>query len=167
VSPVVEALFEKVPPWPDTQRDWELIGSRQGLRRGTLHGTWDVLPSPETSNLEGATVVGHLSLPSGPAKENIFHRFEGWIEVPEEGLWLFELTSDDGSRLWLDEVLVVDHDGLHGASSKQGDAPLQAGLHHLRVDWFNKTGGAELALRIARPGEDFEPIPSGWFTHNR
>ena len=163
VSPVVESNFEKVAPWPDTRPDWMLDGGRQGLRRGTLHGTWDALPSPETSNLESSAFVQNLGLASGPAAENIFHRFEGWIVVPEEGLWLFELTSDDGSRLWLDEVLVVDHDGLHGASSKQGDAPLQAGLHHLRVDWFNKSGGAELVLRVSRPGEAFKPVPRDWF----
>ena len=167
VSPVVEDSFEKVSPWPDTNLGGGSSSGKiaAGLHRGTLRGNWDVLPSPESSRLEESVLVSGIAIPSGPAEENVFYRFEGWIDIPTEGLWLFELISDDGSRLWLDEVLVVDHDGLHGASAKQGDAPLQAGLHHLRVDWFNKTGGAELALRIANPGEDFFPIPLAWFSH--
>ena len=34
-----------------------------------------------------------------------------WIEKP--GAYVFVLTSDDGARLWVDDRLVADNDGLH------------------------------------------------------
>ncbi|RBL86246.1 hypothetical protein DDE05_11680, partial [Streptomyces cavourensis] len=42
------------------------------------------------------------------------------IHVPEDGSYAFRLTSDDGSRLLIDDQLVIDHDGLHGAEPKDG-----------------------------------------------
>jgi len=42
--------------------------------------------------------------------------------IPEKGLWKFGTKSDDGSRLWIDEIdnLVVDNDGVHGAKEVTG-----------------------------------------------
>ena len=41
--------------------------------------------------------------------------FTGFINVPSDGQYTFYTTSDDGSNLYIDNVLVVDNDGLHGA----------------------------------------------------
>ena len=62
------------------------------------------------------------------------------------------LASDDGSRLYLDGELVVDNDGLHGRIEKIHQAPLTAGWHPIRVEWFNATGGLDLSLELEGPG---------------
>ncbi|MCF2434764.1 PA14 domain-containing protein [Streptomyces thinghirensis] len=49
------------------------------------------------------------------------------IEVPEDGAYTFRLTSDDGSRLTIDDRTVIDHDGLHAAGPKDGTTTLTAG----------------------------------------
>ena len=41
------------------------------------------------------------------------------LTVPTAGTYTFRLTSDDGSELLIDDALVIDHDGLHGAD-RQG-----------------------------------------------
>ena len=38
-------------------------------------------------------------------------QFYGWIEFPQTGNYTFYLRSDDGSRLWLDGVIIADNDG--------------------------------------------------------
>ncbi len=40
------------------------------------------------------------------------------IEIPATGEYSFYTASDDGSRLYIDEQLVVNNDGLHGMVEK-------------------------------------------------
>ena len=47
---------------------------------------------------------------------------------------------------------MVDNDGLHGPEERRGRAPLAAGLHAIRVEYFNRTGGQALELRAAPIG---------------
>jgi hypothetical protein len=44
--------------------------------------------------------------------------FRGDLVIDEPGTYSFFLESDDGSRLWIDDRLVVDNDGLHAMVEK-------------------------------------------------
>ncbi len=48
---------------------------------------------------------------------------------------------------------MIDHDGLHGAADKDGAIQLTAGLHALRVNFFEAGGGQELRLSWRKPGD--------------
>lgn len=83
------------------------------------------------------------------------------LNVPADGTYTFRLTSDDGSRLSLDDQVVIDHDGLHGAVSKDGAVTLTAGYHALRIDFFEAGGGQVLQLAWQTPGSaDFVVVPN-------
>ncbi|MDI6098802.1 ricin-type beta-trefoil lectin domain protein [Actinoplanes sp. NEAU-A12] len=83
------------------------------------------------------------------------------LTVPVTGSYTFRLSSDDGSRLTVDDVVVVDHDGPHGTTAKDGAAELTAGVHPLRIDHFERDGGQQLTLEWRRPGASaFEVVPS-------
>lgn len=83
------------------------------------------------------------------------------LNVPADGTYAFRLTSDDGSRLYLDNQLVIDHDGLHGAEPKDGSVPLTAGYHALRIEFFEAGGGQVLQLAWQPPGAtDFVLVPN-------
>ncbi|GGM10590.1 family 16 glycoside hydrolase [Micromonospora yangpuensis] len=85
----------------------------------------------------------------------------GNLTTPVEGSYTFRLTSDDGSRLTIGDQLVVDHDGRHGETAKEGTVTLAAGLHPLRVEFFDNTGGQVLRLEWRRPGAaNFELVPT-------
>jgi hypothetical protein len=83
------------------------------------------------------------------------------LDIPRDGAYTFRLTSDDGSRLFVDEELVIDHDGLHGPDPKDGTAQLSAGYHSLRIDHFERTGGQQLTLAWRPPdAADFAVVPN-------
>ena len=83
------------------------------------------------------------------------------LTVPTAGTYTFRLTSDDGSELFIDDGLVIDHDGLHGETSMDGDVELTAGMHALRVNFFEAGGGQELTLSWRPPGAtDFSVVPN-------
>jgi hypothetical protein len=73
-----------------------------------------------------------------------------WIETP--GLYNFSLESDDGSRLYIDEKLVINNDGVHSDYVKWGRVQLSAGLHDIHVPYFQGPPDVlGLVLRVASP----------------
>lgn len=85
-------------------------------------------------------------------------RFQGEFSVPRDGQYRFSLGSDDGSRLTIDGKVVINHDGIHGTTYKQGAIPLKAGRHSVQVDFFEAAGGEELHLNIQGPGVGNQPL---------
>ncbi len=94
-----------------------------------------------------------------------------WIEKP--GPYRFELTSDDGSRLYIDGRLIVNNDGLHPPEARIADLPLDGGIHRIRVSYFQgPRDQVALILRVAGPGEEWRvfntdefkppPDPATW-----
>jgi hypothetical protein len=84
-----------------------------------------------------------------------------------DGVYGFFTDSDDGSRLFVDDELVVDNDGLHGSKEVKGIAPLAAGYHALRVQFFQKSGGRDLKVLIQQPNGGKQPIPASMLFHQQ
>ncbi|MFD3533299.1 lectin [Streptomyces sp. NPDC058664] len=85
----------------------------------------------------------------------------GNLDAPQTGGYTFRLTSDDGSRLWIDDQLVIDHGGLHGADPKDATIDLTAGHHSLRIEHFERDGGQQLTLAWKPPGASgFAVVPN-------
>ena len=87
-------------------------------------------------------------------------RFVGAIEIPAAGLWQFQSSSDDGSRIMVGGTVVVDNDGLHGPVSVAGAVELSAGRHAFEVQYFEKDGGESLAVSWEGPGVASSAIPA-------
>jgi hypothetical protein len=87
--------------------------------------------------------------------------YTGYVEVATSGLYTFYTSSDDGSRLYIGDQLVVDNDGLHGMTELSGQIGLQAGLHTLRIEYFEAGGGAGLIASYAGPAFAKRVIPQG------
>ncbi|WP_198010180.1 family 16 glycoside hydrolase [Saccharomonospora halophila] len=93
-------------------------------------------------------------------EDNFLSHVTANIDIPTEGAYTFRLTSDDGSRLHIDDELVIDHDGLHGAEPRDGTVTLDAGHHTLRVEHFEAGGGQRLTLSWKAPGAtEFTVVP--------
>ncbi|MCA0405850.1 MAG: DUF1929 domain-containing protein [Proteobacteria bacterium] len=76
----------------------------------------------------------------------------GEFMVPKDGSYTFYLTSDDGSRLYIDGKLVVDNNALQAATEKSSAVTLTAGKHTIEVRYFEYGGAARLDLDWAGPG---------------
>lgn len=85
----------------------------------------------------------------------------GFLMIHEPGEYHFRLVSDDGSKLWINDELVIDHDGLHGAIPKDGSIELDAGEHDVLVHHFENTVDMRLSLYWRPPESDeFVIVPS-------
>ncbi|WP_433533903.1 ricin-type beta-trefoil lectin domain protein [Micromonospora sp. CA-249363] len=94
--------------------------------------------------------------------DNFVSQVLGNITVTQAGSYTFRLSSDDGSKLTIDNTVVVNHDGLHGATPpKEGTVTLAAGLHPLRIDHFERGGDQQITLEWRTPGSSsFVVVPN-------
>ena len=90
-------------------------------------------------------------------------RFTGYLNITTGGSYQFQTTSDDGSRVSLDNVMMVDNDGRHGTRTVTGTTQtVNAGGHFLEVKYFDYEVGQNLTVRYKGPdtGNAWLAIPS-------
>lgn len=83
------------------------------------------------------------------------------VNVPEDGTWELMLLSDDGAILTVDDVDVINNDGIHAATPVMTTVKMAKGLRNFRVRYFQGPGtGLALMLGWKKPGAaDFQYIP--------
>lgn len=87
--------------------------------------------------------------------------YEAYVEVPADGIYTFSILSDDGSLLYIDDKLLIDHDGPHGPSEKVAQKALAKGWHKITVEYFDMNNGGQLAVRMATPADpELKPVKS-------
>jgi hypothetical protein len=64
----------------------------------------------------------------------------------DAGGFRFNAFSDDGVRVWVDGVLVIDQWKEQAPTLASADIYLQAGTHDVKVEYFDATGGAEVRV---------------------
>jgi hypothetical protein len=89
-------------------------------------------------------------------------RWTGFVKISIAGKYEFFISSDDGSKLWIDDKMVVDNDGLHGCKTKSGSVnSLKTGYHRLKMQMFERGGAAcaKLEYQGADSGNNKVVIP--------
>ncbi len=146
---------------PDTAR---LPNLKKLKPRGTIYTTeLNVPPQDFRSGFPGVT------------KRYVWFAIEYtgrfWISNP--GKYSFVLTSDDGSKLFIDGHLVIDNDGIHPPQDRDGSVNLKPGVHDMRVQYYQGPPvNVALVLRVSGPGRgqplvvfstnEFKPPPEAW-----
>ena len=122
-----------------------------GLQFAAYQGDWNKLPDfgklqPVEVGEAGGFDVGVTKL-----KDHFALRFDGHIQIPLDGNYLFLLHSDDGSKLYIDGKVVIDNDGIHAGQQKRKQQQMKAGLHTVAVEFFEQAGGEELKVEFQGP----------------
>ncbi|MEM8712325.1 MAG: alpha-L-fucosidase, partial [Planctomycetota bacterium] len=123
-----------------------------GLRVALYEGAWQSLDQMEERDPIGVKDAATFDASLATRREQAALRFDGFVEVPQDGLYTFFTVSDDGSRLHLHGERIVDNDGLHGMRRASGKIALRRGYHPIRVEWFNSRGAQGLEVRWTGPG---------------
>jgi PKD repeat protein len=89
-------------------------------------------------------------------------RWTGHILPAYTETYTFYTFSDDGIRLWVDDVLVIDHWTDHGPTEASGEIALTAGaLHSIRLEYYENGGGAVARLSWSSPSQPKQIVPAG------
>jgi chitodextrinase len=93
--------------------------------------------------------------------------YEGFINIPTTGSYTFYTSSDDGSRLYVNNALVVNNDGTHGCSEKASSViSLSAGTYPVKAMMFEDGGGECLTVSWQGPGISKAEIPASALRDN-
>ncbi len=138
--------------------------STPGLIREMWKGrnTYVLDPVVTAGDADKVPNVNHPELTSmGVSREQRMSvRWRGTIEIKKGGEYGFELESDDGSRLYVNDTLVVKNDGNHSMQKKQGTLRLSPGVHPIRIVYFNSGGGGGIVFRWRAPGsQEWNVVP--------
>lgn len=134
-------------------------GEVPGLIYRYYEGSWTVLPDFTLLTPVRSGVAPAFSTAPRERESNYALTFEGNIRIPSTGAWTFYSNSDEGSQIWIDGRLVVNHDGVHPVSEASGSLSLPAGVHRITVTYFQASGAQALDIRYEGPGVPRQVIP--------
>jgi len=125
-----------------------------GLNYSYYEGSFDKLPDfKKLTPVKTGIMDKDFGIDKLPRQNNFALLIEGEIEIKDDGYYIFGLDSDDGSKLYLGNQLLIDYDGLHGSGKTQSyELPLAKGFYPVRVEYFQKEGDRNLQLIYVLPG---------------
>lgn len=103
--------------------------------------------------------------PGTGLEDHFYIVWNGLLRVERAGSYTFFTASDDGSRLYIDSVKVVDNTGLHRLQERSGEIVLEPGDHRIRIEYFEYSGTASCVASWKPPRGEREPIPAYALLH--
>jgi hypothetical protein len=150
--------------------DWMNAVNPTGLKPGIAFKYFQpdanlnlIFPFQEAPMREG--VANFISLAEKKRKEKFAFEFSGYIKINKDGFYTFYTSSDDGSKLYIDDIEVVDNDGNHGVVEKMGKAALKKGYHKIKVTYYDAGGGNDLKVLLQPEAGAKEELSSSLLYH--
>ena len=101
-------------------------------------------------------------------KEQFFSfDFEGYINIPKDGEYTFYLATNDGGRMYIDNIMLLNNDGLHPVVEINKSISLKAGLHPISIKYFQEGGRNGLKASWQGPGIEKQEIPASVLFHKK
>lgn len=85
-------------------------------------------------------------------------KFNGYIYITETANYTISTLSDDGSKLFIDDELVVNNNGIHWLNEAYGALKLEKGFHKINISYFDQIGGTTLTCFIQQEGKEKQEI---------
>lgn len=92
--------------------------------------------------------------------DHFAYEFRTLIYISKRGVYRFYTISDDGSKLYIDDKLIVDNDGGHSVRRAEGKVALEKGYHALHLLYFENYMGQELEVGFLGRDIPETPIPA-------
>ncbi len=129
-----------------------------GLAYKYFTGSWSVLPNFNGLLPVSVGTMNNISLALASQPTNYGYLWQGYLNIRTAGTYTLEISSDDGSDLYLGSngstnsaynppaAPLINNDGLHGTQSRTASIALSPGLYPIAISYFQAGGGASLQL---------------------
>jgi alpha-L-fucosidase len=155
VSGISKEIFTKVQP----EESINIENAVNGIHYRYFEGDWDSIPDFDTVKVLDEKIIPNFSIMSAKSADHFGFEYNGYIKIPEDGVYTFYTASDDGSRLYIENKLIVDNDGQHGIVEKSGIVPLAKGYHPVRVTFFENSGDQNLDVMFKGQNMEKQTVP--------
>lgn len=129
-----------------------------------LYRGWYQEVLPDFTKFGRADAIGEISLigldelPVDDSEDDFAVIFHTNLVIKDSARYKFELSSDDGSKLYIDGKLLINNDGSHSLTSRFGTIDLEAGDHAICVEYFEDCEGQGLELLYNKADKAPRPI---------
>ncbi|MCJ7487521.1 MAG: PA14 domain-containing protein [Candidatus Aminicenantes bacterium] len=136
---------------------------KKGLAFEYFEGRFDKLPDFSSLKAARTGTASRPDLAVSNDKNEFALRFRGFVRAPRTGVYIFYVSSDDGSKLSVAGKEIIANDGVHGMTEEKSEVALEAGWHAFELLYFQGRGGLGLDISWQAPGFGKTPIPAGAF----
>jgi len=157
----------KMSTWQDAVKDLK------DLQPGLVYSyyekdiSWTKILDYSTMEPAITGVADTIGLNMKHREDNFGVRFKGYISIPEDGVYTFFLNSDDGSKLYIRDLLVIDNDKNHGFIEKSGRAALKKGYHSIIIDYYESCLYQGITFSVASPTIKKQNVPATMLFHTK
>jgi len=124
---------------------------------GTHFGTLVLTRVDPTVNFTWGTAAPA----AGVTADNFAVRWTGRVQAPVSGTFRFTTISDDGIRLWVNGVQVINNWTDHSSTTNtSAGITLTAGVSYtITLEYYERGGSATARLQWSYPGQAVQVIP--------
>ena len=122
----------------------------------TLQGPPFLVRNDQQINFDWGAAAPAPGIPA----DNFSVRWQRALDF-SEGVYRFSVRADDSVRVWVDDRLLIDRwQGGDSRTTFNGDIPLTAGRHIVRVEYAENTGSAAVQFSWQRTGalQTYQPV---------
>ena len=148
---------------------WALLW-RDALAPGRWRGTYfpakDFAGQPATRRDRDVNFDWGNGRPMAKMPDDYFSvRWDSCLVVVTPTTAAFQIISNNGSRLFVDGELAVDNWDNNFTRTRGGEFDLSAGVHHLRVEYWEGRRSAGVTLLASLDGDPPRAIPRSWLRY--
>jgi hexosaminidase len=134
--------------------------------------TWEFFVPSEPMSGEGTTTTGEsrsLSLTqfekSNDLKKPFVVTFDGYLNVPADGIYEFQADSTWDTTIVIDGQMVINDSGTKDRKVRSAVVPLKAGLHKISLRYNHRGGDAGFRILWGLKGQGLNRLYGGEFVH--
>ncbi|WP_051473922.1 chitobiase/beta-hexosaminidase C-terminal domain-containing protein [Aquimarina macrocephali] len=110
--------------------------------------------------------VSNINIESRLRDEWIGFEFDGFINIPKNGVYNFEISANDGAQLLIDNKELFESDGRKSFSfTQKNDIILSKGLHKFTIRYFQCSDNIGLKALWSGPGFKKTEIDTSYLYH--
>ena len=131
-----------------------------GCLKGSYFNNTTLTGTPLSIRAESSINYNWSGSPlSGVNSDNFSVRWEGSVLPPNTGAYKFSVTTDDGVRLWVNNVLIVDKWFDQGPTTYTATVNLTQGQTvPIKMEYYERTGSASVKLCWTIPNQTNQVI---------
>jgi hexosaminidase len=138
--------------------------TKNGINYNYYEGNWQTLPDFSALTPLRNGKIYKIGIHDINPREDFFGiTYTGLINIDEPGDYTFYLSSDDGSKLFINNKELINNDGLHGNKEVSATLNLSKGKYPVRILYFESNDALSLKLEYKGPGIVRRIIPASAF----
>ena len=165
-SDVITGLFDK----QDYRKGDDVKNVKKGIVLKTFKGKFRsaklIKGKKSTSK-----IINTVTITEKNNEVSAGHIFNGYINIKEEGVYTFNISSNDGCILYIDGKTVVNYDSFHNNvvvgidQYKSGQVALGKGYHNFSVKYFDWGTGEFIKILIESDKMEKQELSSDMLFH--